>query len=336
MRAPASLFKVVRAAALAGLSALSISCAASVEATGDEDTTPSHTHKHRRHKDGPTEEPTAQSSSNTTGQVETVKGGAIHTLFHDDWFGGVTLLGVDAKKGRAVVRLDSPSPPRLNIDSIDLVKGARADRWSASEPLAKKAITSGAFAPLSESLDVDAARFAKLLRTLGPWHLRPALASPTFAVADSGDRFLYGGVATDGSNGDWLFSIPAGADKPERVDGGLAASYSPVFSPGGKTVAFVGCTASPCDYGLFFVDGDNGRPHRVGNVRHAKAPVWTKDGASVLVVGARASDRCLVQGRRKDRKHRGAQLRLGARGRQLHSGPGRPHRRARGRSRTTR
>lgn len=214
--------------------------------------------------------------------------------YQDDWFGGVTLLGVDGKKNHVVVRLEAHGPERLAVDTIDLHKGTRVDRWEATPERAKTA-QGGSFAPLSGSFESDATRFASILRELGPWHTRPALASPTFAVSARRAPFLFGSPATDGSQGDWLFSMRGDGAASRRVDQGLVASYSPVFGPDGETVVFRGCSGSPCDYGLFLVKVGEDRPRRVTGIGGASPPAWNTDGSAVLTVGTRGNERCLFK-----------------------------------------
>jgi hypothetical protein len=214
--------------------------------------------------------------------------------YQDDWFGGITLLGVDGKKNHAVVRLEAHGPERLAVDTIDLQKGTRVDRWEATPEKAKSA-QGGAFGPITGSFETDAARFAGILRELGPWHTRPALASPTFAVSTRRAPFLFGSPATDGSQGDWLFSMQGDGAASRRVDQGLVASYSPVFGPDGETVVFRGCSGSPCDYGLFLVKVGEDRPRRVTGIGGASPPAWNTDGSAVLTVGTRGNERCLYK-----------------------------------------
>ncbi|HTJ80180.1 MAG TPA: hypothetical protein VL400_00615, partial [Polyangiaceae bacterium] len=136
----------------------------------------------------------------------TTGSGRVKVLYQDDWFGGVTLLGIDAASGRAVVRLESRAPARLAFDVIDLATGKRVDRWEASGDHAKKALEGPWFAPLTGSFESDAKRFAGVLRGLGPWHVRPSIPLPTFAVSAREDAWVFGAPSTDGTNSDWLFS----------------------------------------------------------------------------------------------------------------------------------
>lgn len=224
------------------------------------------------------------------------KAGSFHVeaRYRDDWFGGVTLLGVDQTKARAVIRLEGHGPERFLIDTIDLEKGTRVDRWEAT-PENVKGAQSGSFAPLSGSFEADATRFAAMLRDLGPWHMRPALASPTFAVSRKRAPFLFGAPPTDGSQGDWLFSMTGNGAASRRVDQGMLASYSPVFSPDGESVVFRGCSGSPCDYGLFLVKVGEDRPRRITGITAASPPAWNVDGTAVLTVGTRGAERCLFK-----------------------------------------
>ena len=218
----------------------------------------------------------------------------LRPLYHDDWFGGVTLLGVDAKRMRAVIKLDSADPPRVAIDTIDLAKGERVERWEATGDQATRAMRGPAFTALSGSFDKDLSRYASLVGELGPWHLRQPLTAPTFAVAPGRKHVLFGSTPTDGSEGDWLFSM-ADDGKHKRVDHGLRASYSPVFSPDGERVAFIGCVTSPCDYGVFLARIGDDKPRRAPGIQRASSPMWTAAGDSVLTVGARGPERCLFR-----------------------------------------
>jgi hypothetical protein len=240
-------------------------------------------------------EPTPSAPSAKKNEA-TAKGPApnVELRYRDDWFGGVTLIGVDERKSRAVIRLEAHGPERFALDTIDLDKGARVDRWEAT-PEKVKAAQSGSFAPISGTFEADAVRFAGMLRELGPWHMRPALASPTFAVSSRRAPFLFGAPPTDGSQGDWLFSMSGDGAASRRVDQGLLASYSPVFSPDGESVVFRGCNGSPCDYGLFLVKVGEDRPRRITGITAASPPAWNVDGTAVLTVGTRGAERCLFK-----------------------------------------
>jgi len=72
------------------------------------------------------------------------------------------------------------------------------------------------------------------------------------------------------------------------------ASYSPVFSPDGDSVAFVGCASSPCDYGLFITKISEDRPRRIPGIQRATPPMWSPSG-DVLAVGGKAQERCLFR-----------------------------------------
>jgi hypothetical protein len=218
----------------------------------------------------------------------------VRVLYEDDWFGGVTLLGVDVAHDRAVVRLEGQAPARLAFDVIDLGTMKRVDRWQATDDHAKDALKGPWFAPITGSFDGDAKRFAGLLRDLGPWHVRPSIPLPTFAVSTRDDAWVFGAQSTDGNNTDWLYaSAQGGASR--RVDGGLVSSYSPVMSPDGMTVAFRGCASSPCDYGLFLSKLDEDRPRRQSGIVGSSPPVWTARGDGVLALGTRGDGRCLFK-----------------------------------------
>jgi hypothetical protein len=219
----------------------------------------------------------------------------VHVHYEDDWFGSATLLGVDAKTQRAVVRLQAQGPDRIAIDVIDIAKGTRVERWEATPENAKAGVQQTWFGPLTGTFEADAARFAALLKELGPWHMRPALASPTFAVSPRRGHVLFGAAPTDGSQGDWLFAFKSGSGTSRRVDQGLIASYSPVFGPDGESIAFRGCSSSPCDYGLFIAKVGDDRPKRATGIVQATPPVWNANGDAVLTVGSRAQERCLFR-----------------------------------------
>ncbi len=218
----------------------------------------------------------------------------IRVLYRDDWFGSVTLLGVESAAPRALLRLEAHDPARLILDTVDLARGQRVERWEATKDRAEQALKARGFSPLTDSFEVDAARFAQLLRGLGPWHLRSALPSPTFAVTNKRDRYLFGALPPDGSQGDWLFAKSSSAAS-KRVDLGLAASYSPVFAPDGEAFAFVGCQSSPCDYGLFVSKLGDDKPRRVPGIQRATPPTWSQDGESLYAIGSRGPERCLYK-----------------------------------------
>jgi hypothetical protein len=221
--------------------------------------------------------------------------GPVRVLYRADWFGGVTLLGVEPSTPRALVRLEAQEPARLSLDTIDLARGQRVERWEATTDRAESAQKATGFAPLTGTFEADAARFAQLLRGLGPWHMRPPLASPTFAVTNQRDRMLFGSAPTDGSQGDWLYAMGVSGAASKRVDGGLVASYSPTFGPDGDNFAFIGCGGSPCDYGLYLSKIGDDRPRRITGIQRAKPPTWSLAGDSVYTVGARRDERCLWQ-----------------------------------------
>lgn len=218
----------------------------------------------------------------------------VRVLYKNEWFGGVTLLGVDVEHHRATVRLDAQGPSRLLIDTIDLQTGKRVDRWEADEEHAKQATKQSGFVPFSDSFEQDLAHFGDLLRPLGPWHARAPLASPTFAVNARADRFLFGARSTDGSESDLLYLHDKGGAS-HRVDEGLVAAHSPVFGPSGDNYAFLGCQTSPCDYALFLGNADERRPRRIGGVLRAAPPMWTASGDAVLTLGQRGASRCLFK-----------------------------------------
>lgn len=206
----------------------------------------------------------------------------IRVVHKDDWFGAVELVGVDTAGKRAVVRLAHPSPERVYVDTIDLGAGQRAERWELAEGPTERAIAGRGF-PVDTSVREDALRFAELILPLGPWHTRPALASPTFAAASDLSFVVFGSVPPDGSSPDWLYAMGTHGT-PKRVDEKLKASYAPVVGPGNDVIAFRGCEATPCDYGLY-VAPLGGGPHRVRGIARSTPPVFSLDGASVFSVG---------------------------------------------------
>ncbi len=223
------------------------------------------------------------------------RGQRVKVLYRDDWFGGVTLLGIDANGPKAAVRLESESPKRLAIDLVDLEHGVRTDRWDVTDDVTRSALLGRGF-PLSSGQEGSVARFAKLMASLGPWHMRPALPTPTFAVTADRSAILFGAPPADGRDGDWLMAVDRDGRNPKRVDEGLRASYSPVFSPDGAHFAFRGCTSSPCDYGLFLAQLGQ-KPHRVGGISGSTPPVFSKSGDALYVVGngSRSGTRCLFK-----------------------------------------
>lgn len=221
--------------------------------------------------------------------------GAVRRLYQDEWFGAVTLVGIDADDRRAVLRLESGAPPRLAIDTVDLRAGTRVERWEATAHHVAIARGAPVFRPLTTSFEEDLVRFAGKLHAGGPWSMRNTPLVPTVVVSDDRSRILFGAPPSDGSDGDWLFVVDAAGKQAKRVDVGMRASYSPVFSPDGTRVAWRGCGGSPCDYGLYVATvpaGDaarDARPRRLGNVQLAKPPVWARDGRTLYGVGPRAA-----------------------------------------------
>jgi hypothetical protein len=233
----------------------------------------------------PSETPPGPLPSTPHGAVE------VKVLFREAWRGSVTLVGVDPEAMRAVLRYEGHAPEHLSFETIDLREGRKLASWTATEERARASLGRPFFAGVSGPFLADSKQFADLLVGLGPWHARPALASPTFAVSSRRGRFLFGAPATDGSNGDWLF---AGESGTRRLDAGLLASYAPVFDPSGNAVAFVGCQTSPCDYGLFITRFDEGRPRRIAGLHGASNPQWRGD-ESLLALGTKGKDRCLFR-----------------------------------------
>src|SRR5260221_8359028 len=127
-------------------------------------------------------------------------------------------------------------------------RASEGGRGDTPDPPMKKAIGGAGF-PASDAIRGDVLKFAAIIATLGPWHMRPALPSPTFATSADRSVVLLGSPASDGSSGDWLLALGGDVTPPRRVDEGLTASYSPVIGPDGKMIAFRGCSTSPCDYG---------------------------------------------------------------------------------------
>jgi hypothetical protein len=215
----------------------------------------------------------------------------VRRLYGDAWFGGVTLVAVDAEQTRALVKLESGAPKRVAFDVIDLAAGARLERWEASPAQAEQLLTRPHFAPLSGTLTDDARRMGALLRAFGPWHGRGGLTGPVIAAGPAEGDLAIGASPSDGSPGDWLYWLDGRGSV--RIDEGLRASYAPVISPDGRAIAFRGCTASPCDYGLYVARRGEPRPHRVAGVSDSSAALWTASGTTLLATGSRNQERCL-------------------------------------------
>lgn len=219
----------------------------------------------------------------------------VRVVYKDDWFGAVELVGVDTTGARAVVRLAHPSPERVYLDTIDLRANVRTDRWELTESPLEKAIAGRGF-PIDDSIRSEAIRFAELLLPLGPWHTRPALPSPTFASATDASFIVFGAVPPEGSSPDWLYAMGR-RGSPQRVDERLRASYAPVVAPTNDVVAFRGCEAAPCNYGLYLTPIGGG-PRRVPGIAKATPPIFSLDGATVYVVAdgdAVKRERCLMR-----------------------------------------
>jgi len=228
--------------------------------------------------------------------------GAIRTLYADDWFGAVTLVGVDVKARRAILRLESGAPPKLAVDTIDLAAGTRVERWEATPEKVGAARGANTFRPLTDGFEKDLARFATKLRTVGPWSLRGTPLMPVVVVADDARSILYGAPPSDGTDGDWLYVVDGEGRHTTRIDVGMRASYAPVFAPDGTRIAFRGCTGSPCDYGLYVANVPRlptterlPRPRRIGSIALSKPPVWSKSGLHLYGVGVRRRQVCLFR-----------------------------------------
>ncbi len=228
--------------------------------------------------------------------------GAVRKLYADDWFGAVTLIGVDAETRRAILRLESGAPPKLALDTIDLRAGKRIERWEASADKVAAAHGADTFRPLTGAFETDLARFAGMLRAAGPWSMRGTPLQPVVVVSDDASRILYGAPPSDGSDGDWLYVVDGEGRHTTRVDVGMRASYAPVFSPDGDRVAFRGCAGSPCDYGLYVTNVPRPptterrtRPRRLGNISLSKPPVWSKSGRHIYGVGTDRRRVCLFR-----------------------------------------
>jgi hypothetical protein len=215
----------------------------------------------------------------------------VRRLYGDAWFGGVTLVAIDAAQTRALVKLESGGPTRVAFDVIDLVAGTRIERWEATPAQAELLHSRPHFAPLSGTLADDARRMGALLRAFGPWHGRGGLTGPVIAAGPSEGDLAIGAAPSDGSPGDWLYWLDGRGSV--RIDEGLRASYAPVLSPDGRAVAFRGCTASPCDYGLYVARRGESRPHRVAGVSDSSPALWTASGETLLATGSRNQERCL-------------------------------------------
>lgn len=232
----------------------------------------------------PTATTSASASSGGPAPAPLPVGAPLRLLYADGWHGSVQLLGIDAVHERAFLRLEAAGPRRLAIDTIDFRRAARVDRWEATQLNADATVQHyPVFRPLTGKFDDDLARFAMLLRAAGPWHLRGSATRPTIAASGDGSAIAFGAPATDGSDGEWLFLADGAGHGARRLDAGMRASYAAVFSPDGRRLAWRGCVASPCGYGLYLSRGAQG--HERAAVIEAGPPTWSADGRSVLVVG---------------------------------------------------
>lgn len=219
----------------------------------------------------------------------------VEVLYRDQWFGAVRLIGIDAQHRRALVRLELGARGKLAIDTIDLERGERLSRWEATTANAEEAMRRHpAFQPMTGTFEDDLVRFAELIHSTGPWYMRSAAQAPLVAISSDRQYILYGAPPTDGTDGDWLFVTDRFGRRPRRIDPGLKASYSPVFSPDGLFVAWQGCTSSPCDYGLF-VTQLGGSPERVSGVSGSTPPVFSHDGEWLYTVGEERRRSCLYR-----------------------------------------
>lgn len=237
--------------------------------------------------------PTAPVPTGDHGGVPERRG--IELLYRDTWFGAVRLLGVDRAGQRAYVRLEGNAESRLAIDTVDVARGKRLARWEANATNAKASLRGyPKFRPLTGTFEEDLVQFANLLHSAGPWHMRGSGLTPTVAVSEDRQYILYGAPPDDGTDGDWLYVVDRNGERPRRIDSGLRASYSPVFSPDGTRVAWRGCQSSPCDYGLF-VTRLGGKPDRVSKLKRVGDPTWSRNGKWLYALGNKGRDRCLFK-----------------------------------------
>ncbi len=201
----------------------------------------------------------------------------LDVVFEDNWQGLTRIMGVDERAGVVYLWRTATEPHRSVVDAVDLDAGRRVDRFEAAGTMGRYLWeTTGAFA-------TEAAVLVRVLARTMPRHTRNEPVASPIAVSPDGQRFVYPGRPTDGKDGDWLFLGTADGARAGRLDRGLRASYTPVFSPDSRRVAWRGYSARHRGYRLWLSE-IGGRPRFVRGTEGARLPVFSADGHHVYTL----------------------------------------------------
>src|SRR5919204_291878 len=135
---------------------------------------------------------------------------------------------------------------------------------------------------------------------LGPDVVRRQAVIGASAISPDGERIVYTRrtVAGDGYRTNlWLVAYRGG--RPRRLTHGRWSDSSPVWSPDGRTIAFVSDRGAPgkrddeAQAELFLLSPDGGEAVRVCAAPHESvtSPVWSPDGGSIAFVAAAGEPR---------------------------------------------
>lgn len=212
-----------------------------------------------------------------------------------------TLLGVDAERRRAYIKLRARKPARYVIDTIDIDSGERLDRWRAGDDQATRlADYDGRFTPLAGGHDADLERLAGMVSGWSTRGRREGSAWPVADASPGGAHVVYMQAPSGGREGDWLFLHDVAGGREVRLGAQTVASYEAKFSPDGAYLAWRGCVGRrPCRYHLYLstvADASKRRPpHRV-DVISPRGPIWRPDGSAVLTLGeTKSGERCVSE-----------------------------------------
>ena len=135
---------------------------------------------------------------------------------------------------------------------------------------------------------------------LGPDVIRRQAVIGASAISPDGERIVYTRrtVAGDGYRTNlWLVAYRGG--RPRQLTHGRWSDSSPVWSPDGRTIAFVSDRGAPgkrddeAQAELFLLSPDGGEAVRVCAAPHESvtSPVWSPDGGSIAFVAAAGEPR---------------------------------------------
>ncbi len=213
-----------------------------------------------------------------------------------------TLLGVDANRRRAYIKLRMRKPSRYVIDTVDIDSGRRLDRWEAGETEAPRLASYDArFSPLAGGHASDLRRLASMVSSWSSRANREGSAWPVADASPNGDRVVFMRGPAGGRQGDWLFLHDVASERAVRIGRQTVASYDAKFSPDGQHLAWRGCVGSrPCRYFLYVSSveraSNSQAPHRMTGVRDPRGPIWSPDGGVIYTLARNErEERCVMR-----------------------------------------